>query len=339
MIRFNLNETKEAIKKLYPLRVPILLNGASGVGKTTIVREVAKELNMPLIDIRLSTEVPENVGGIPRPDPSNPDEFFIKIFNKSYEPAFKGGAVLFFDELNRSNLWIRNAVMSAFFERTLGGRELDSKTLIIGAINSGIEYKDAEVMDRALLARFAIINVATDMEELISFMSGNYPLFASILASKSQAVENRLSAENGYTPIKPTLTPRNLEFAAKIVETYHDDPFMRKLLYAVVDPEVADLLLADIDFRMIRTILDGGEVTVDIERLPVTMAILSNMTLNEEELINVIRFAKKVYTQYDLEDSVVGFLSNLASRNKELFIKNITLINKEFPNLKKLVTL
>jgi MoxR-like ATPase len=339
MVKFKLSEVKEAIKRLYDLKIPVLLNGGSGVGKTSIVREIAKELELPLLDIRLSTEAPENVGGIPRPDPSNPEEFFKKILNKDLAPAFKGGAVLFFDELNRSNLWIRNAVMSAFFERTLGGKELDPRTLVIGAINSGLDYKDTEELDRALLARFAIINVATDMEELINYMSGNYPIFASILASKSQAIENRLSAENGYEPIKPTLTPRNLEFAAKVIETYHNDPFMRKLLYAVVDPDIADLLLADIDFSKIRMILNGEKVELERDKFPVVMAIISNMTLKDEEFVNAVKFAKEIYTKYNLEDSLVSFLSTLARRNKNLFIKYITVINKEIPNLKDLITL
>jgi hypothetical protein len=35
-----------------------------------------------------------------------------------------------------------------------------------------------------------------------------------------------------------------------------------------------------------------------------------------------------------MEDSIVGFLSNLARRNRDFVIRHMTYINNEFPNLK-----
>jgi hypothetical protein len=63
------------------------------------------------------------------------------------------------------------------------------------------------------------------------------------------------------------------------------------------------------------------------------------MKLDENEFLNALKFAKKVFEKFGIEDSIVGFLVNLGKRNRELVIKNITTINKEFPNLRNILTL
>lgn len=337
MATLTLKETKQALLKLYPLQIPVLLNGASGVGKTSIVREVAEDLKLPLIDVRLSTELPENVGGIPVK--SEDGKYFMKLFNKALAPAFDSGAVLFFDELNRSSMWVRNAVMSAFFERTLGGRELHPSTFVIGAINRGSNYKDTEKLDWAMIARFAIINVGTRMEEALEYLKGKYPTGASVLYSKADAISTRIYEENRFDQLTPALTYRNLEYASKIIETYANDPFLRKLLYTVVPSDIADLMLSDLDFTLIRRILNGEDVDMPYEKASLLLTIITTLPLNDEEFLNAIKYAKKVYSKHTVKDSVLGFLVNLARHNKDLFIKHIADINREFPHAKNSITL
>jgi hypothetical protein len=333
---FTLNETKEALIKLYPLRIPVLLNGASGVGKTSIVKEVANELKMPVVDIRLSTELPENIGGIPIPIDDEKD-YFKKILNRDLSPVFEEGAVLFFDELNRSTGWVRNAIMSAFFERMIGGKKLHEKTYVIGAINRGFEYRDVEKLDKALLARFAIINVATRVEEVMDYFSDKYSIATSIFNAKLQVLSNKIYEENRFDELIPALTYRNLEFAAKVIETYYNDPFLRKLLYAVIPPNIADVILADFDFVLVRKVLDGEEVDVGEETASVILAIISGMPISDTEFVNALRFAKRIYDKLGIKDGVIGFLISVAKKNKELFIRQIATINKEFPEIKKAI--
>jgi len=336
MAVYTLNEAKEVVKKLHPLGIPILLNGGTGVGKTSMVRELSEELGLPLIDVRLATELPENVGGVPQVVDSS---YFVKVLNKDFAPAFESGAILFFDEINRSISWVRNAAMSVFFERTLGGRKLHPNTLVIGATNTGIDFKDTDVLDKALLARFALLNIVTDSEELVNYLDTRYPISASIVASKIQVLSNKLYEENRYDQLIPTFTPRNVEFASKVIETYHDDPLLRKILYAVISPDIADVLLADLDFSAIKKILAGRGVEVEDTKIPTILAVISFMKLNEKEFMNALKFAKKVFEKFGIEDSIVGFLSNLGRRNRDLIIKNISTINKEFPGLKNALTL
>lgn len=50
--------TKEAIKVALKADTPLFITGSGGVGKSSIVKQVAEELDLHLIDIRLSQVLP-----------------------------------------------------------------------------------------------------------------------------------------------------------------------------------------------------------------------------------------------------------------------------------------
>jgi hypothetical protein len=333
---FTFNETKEAIKKLYPLRIPILLNGATGVGKTAIVREVAEELGLPLINIWLAQETPKSIGEIPE--------------RNYFFPAFESGAVFFFEHLNRSTPWVREAVMSVFSERTLGGKKLHPDTLVIGAVNTGEDYTNTDDLEEDLLAEFAIINVVADIDEFLSYLSEGRSVgddvfdLALALAFKDKEFRDMFLYEaNLFSQLNPSNTSKNLKFALKVIKMYYNDPFLRKLLYTVISPDFADELLAFLDFSLIKllvnSILAGQDVEVEESRVPVILAVIASMQLSDNEFSNAIKFAKKFYEGLGIEDGIVGFLFNLARRNRELLIRHIRYINNEFPNLKSVLSL
>jgi hypothetical protein len=244
---FTLSETKEAIKKLYPLRIPILLNGATGVGKTSTVREVSKELGLPLIDIWLAMERLEYVVGIPvTPDKKDDDvDFFDTALNEDYFPAFESGAVIFFDNFYPSELWHSSVVKSVSLDRTLGGVKLHPATFVIVAVSIGENLKDADVLDEDLLATFAIINVVPSSDEILNYLSEKRSRF-SIFKETFKEILNK--SVNRFEQLTPTYTPRNILFARKVFKEYRNDPFLKKLLYTVLPQDVVDTVFADLDF-------------------------------------------------------------------------------------------
>jgi len=293
---------------------------------------------LPLINVRLAHEAPENVGGIPRIIEGS--SFFEKVYNAEYTPLFTTGAILFFDELNRSHGWIRNAVMSCFFERLLGGRRLSPGTIVIGAINTGEEFKDAETLDFALLARFAIINLEPTVDDLVNYFKRKYPIASLLFISKADQIYNLLHLF--YEKVSPVASPRTLEYALKIIENYHeteDRESLREMVYCVLPGNVADLLLSEIDFTVIKRILSGEKVNInEIENPALFLAIMSHYPFeNESQLYNAVSFARKVYKSADLEDSFVGFLKTVAKNNSKLFVNIFPKLVNEIPDISRIL--
>ena len=50
----NPNDAIKTLKTMYTLRQPTMLHGSPGIGKSDVVRQTAKELEISLIDFRLS---------------------------------------------------------------------------------------------------------------------------------------------------------------------------------------------------------------------------------------------------------------------------------------------
>jgi hypothetical protein len=140
----------QVISKLPP-HISVLAKGPTGIGKSHIVHQVGDEINLPVIDRRLSqmTEgdiigLPELIDGVTR---FAPVDWFIR--------ACKEPVVLFFDELNRATVEVQQCAFQIVLDRELNGHKLHAETRVYAAINEGSEYQVTD-MDPALLRRFFV---------------------------------------------------------------------------------------------------------------------------------------------------------------------------------------
>jgi len=351
-MELKISDAKRILRKLVEVReVPVLLNGGSGVGKTSIVKEIAEELKMPLLDFRLSSETPENIGGVPIPDENGNEEepnekqvleYFVKIVNKSLKPVFKGGAILFFDELNRSSGWVRNAVMSVFFERTLAGRELDERTVVLGAINTGKSYRDTEKLDYALLARFAIINIKPDFELAHTYVRNRQrdeidDEYDMLFLTKRPMLENVFYLKNDYTPIEPAYTGRNVELGREVYRKYRKDHDLRILMKCILPDDVVDLALSGFDLRKVDMILNGDynfEIEKEEDALTLISLCLMRRDITEHQVLNVIGFIKLFIDKVGMKDAVAGILREFGVRNQAALGSTLRHFIREFPWIK-----
>jgi MoxR-like ATPase len=92
------NQAKAAIRKCFSVNRPVFLWGAPGVGKSDIVKQLGKEQNRNVIDIRLSLWEPTDIKGIPYYNPS--------MSTMTWAPPAElpsdanDTSILFLDELN-----------------------------------------------------------------------------------------------------------------------------------------------------------------------------------------------------------------------------------------------
>jgi MoxR-like ATPase len=337
MKKFKISETKELIKKLYSLdnKIPILINGPTGVGKTATVIQIGQELNLKVVDFRLATEIPENIGGIPVKNDDG--KTFSKILDKRIFSIINEPTIFFLDEFNRSNLWTMNAVMSLIYERRINDYTINEKSLIIAATNYGTEYVATQRMDKAVIARFAVINVKPNVNDTLNYLSNQYPQEVAFLRAFSDILQNALNESGDFEEIEPVLTSRGIEYMVKILKGYSEDEYLRDLLYTVAPAKIVDTILSKIEISKIRDIIRGKEVEIEDEQIPTVVAILSRCRLeNAVELENVLRYVKGVAEKFDLKDSLTVFMTNFSQENKQLIAKNFAVVLGIFPNFQEL---
>ncbi len=133
------DEAKELIKGLRSLKLSFMLWGATGVGKSESVRQLAAELGAELRDIRLCQKQPTDIGGLPALDHANKQTVF-------YPPSFLASrvdgkaVVLFFDEISLAPDDTRGAVLGILEERRQGNVEIPDNWIIVAAGISECSY-------------------------------------------------------------------------------------------------------------------------------------------------------------------------------------------------------
>ena len=148
----------EGIRLAYGSNLPILLEGRHGAGKSELLAEAARALNIELIVRDLSLMEPPDLIGIPRVG----DDGRTHYMPPSFLPA-DGRGLLAFEELNRCPRYMQGPCLQLLVTRTLNDYALPAGWLPCAAINSADDGYLVDQLDPALLSRFLRIRVVPDV--------------------------------------------------------------------------------------------------------------------------------------------------------------------------------
>ncbi len=157
------DEAKELIKSLRSLKLSFMLWGATGVGKSEAVRQLAAEIDAELRDIRLCQKQPTDIGGLPALDHVSQQTVF-------YPPAFlapradEKAVVLFFDEISLAPDDTKGAVLGILEERRQGNVEISDNWIIVAAGNRPEDMANARGLGAAANRRLLHIVIEPQME-------------------------------------------------------------------------------------------------------------------------------------------------------------------------------
>lgn len=152
--------------------------GAPGIGKTAIVNQVAKELDMIVEVMLLSQYSPEDFKGVPKIEniegSNNPeDERTVFKLPKTFprDNCINGkGGFLFFDEMNQANKFVLGAAMTLCLDGTVGKYKLPEHWIIIAAGNRKEDVGDGGIivpLSKPLAGRFSHVNYAPKKDDFI----------------------------------------------------------------------------------------------------------------------------------------------------------------------------
>ena len=103
-IQLNTVQAKEAIIDCIKAKLVPFLTGSPGMGKSSIIHEIAEEYNLEIIDVRLSQCDPSDLLGFPSVDSETGKASYkpMATFPLRGDPIPKGktGFMLFLDEFN-----------------------------------------------------------------------------------------------------------------------------------------------------------------------------------------------------------------------------------------------
>jgi len=195
-------------------RMPILLRGGTGIGKTQVVYQRASANNLPVIVFYAAQSTEGDITGLPSKDG-------IMINGKkatSFDPAAEivractEPVVLFFDELDRGILEVRQAIFQIACERKYKGWELHPDTLVFAAVNGGLHRNAASFqvgeMDPAELSRWNAFDVSISTEDWLNWAKTH--LHNTLLIDFIRQNPGHLMHTDEYEPNKKYPDPRSV---------------------------------------------------------------------------------------------------------------------------------
>ena len=143
-----------------------MLWGPRGVGKSSVVRQVAAHFNVPLVDLRLTTIEPVDIRGAIYADD-------VQGKTVWFPPEFLPGAdqpagILFLDELTAADQRLQISAYSLILDRRVGHYALPDGWQVIAAGNASFHGAVSHDMGTALADRMFHFNVQTTIDAFLA---------------------------------------------------------------------------------------------------------------------------------------------------------------------------
>lgn len=162
--------------------VPLII-GESGVGKTSLVKRIARENGYYLVTIDANLLKEGEIGGLPvvenRTTIYATHSKLIEI-KKALDEDINRDVILFIDELNRCDHAVAQELMNLILNREINGYILDERVKVIAAMNpsnknDGFNNSQYDVvdMDPAQEDRFVWVRLDSDIKEWIKWGMSN----------------------------------------------------------------------------------------------------------------------------------------------------------------------
>jgi len=158
---------KETIKSLFPITRTLSIEGAPGGGKTTIVHEVANELDIPCVERHMPTMLVEDFGVL---YPSTDGKLDYKL--PEWFPV-KGKApergILLFDDRNQAGPDLQKVLANICQARTLHGVPMPDGWQVISTGNRQSDRAGANRVLSHLRNRETVLELETHLDDWTSW--------------------------------------------------------------------------------------------------------------------------------------------------------------------------
>jgi hypothetical protein len=157
----HVSDAKRFLKLIVEKQVPVapLFVGIMGIGKSEIVKQVADELGIGFVDLRLAQMEPGDLIGIPYREGDR-----TKWAAPDWFPKKGTKGIIHLDELNRAPNDVRQTVFQLIWDKKMHLHALEAGWTVVASINPSNGEYQVEELDRAMLRRFIVLELTPHVD-------------------------------------------------------------------------------------------------------------------------------------------------------------------------------
>ena len=292
--------------------VPLLI-GESGIGKTSLAKELSRINNYHLVTIDGNLLKEGEIGGLPMVEKKeilfkgdlvkrSVTKYATHVKLMEIDDHIEKGekVLLFIDELNRCEHAVQQELMNLILNREINGYKLNEDVYILAAMNPSNKYDNYEdsdyqviEMDPAQEDRFVWIDISSNLKEWMSWAMGDGNI-------------QYFHTPNSLETIKAT--PRSWERVSKAYRVYlaNKKNFSKEILYNALKGNVGSTI--------------AQEFIAYISNL--NKPIISNEEIFESDVLG-FNIRERIMSEnhsrmYIIAKSALYYLEGLKDYNKEL---------------------
>ena len=326
---------KRSLTHLIDRKVPTFLWGPPGIGKSSIVAQIAKEKGVGYIDLRLSLLDPTDLRGIPF---FNADKNEAVWAPASFLPdGSEPEGILFLDELNTAAPMVQASAYQLILDRKIGEYTLPEGWAIVAAGNRESDRGVVFRMAAPLANRFVHLEMEASVEDWKKWAVGA-GIDTAIIAFVSYRPDALFTFGQGKDDSRSFATPRTWAYVNEIVASDPEPDLILPLVAGAIDE---DLAAAFLGFKVVAgdlPDLDGifeGSVTAvpdeptALHMLSTALAMRVNEATSTKKLNNLIAYTLKMPGEF-----AVMIVQDLRERKIELdHVDSWTLWMRKFNSL------
>ena len=289
----------KSIDALVSQKVPVFLWGAPGLGKSSIVKQIAQKKDIGFIDLRLALMDPTDLKGIPFYDKESHTALWAP-------PAFlpkKGEGILFLDELNAAPPSVQSSAYQLILDRRIGEYELPKGWAIVAAGNRdgdrGVTYR----MPSPLANRFVHFEMEVDVNDWRSW-AYEKEIDSRIIAYISYKNEHLFNFD-AKSDVKSFATPRSWEYVHSIMRADIQESLLLDILSGAIGGEIAVgfLSFCKVMHKLpdIEQILQTGEGAYSDEvdvLYALSSALVSGVLKDKTSLDNLLKYTLSLKSEF-----------------------------------------
>ena len=326
---------------------PLLIHSSPGIGKSSIVRQVAEKLGIQCVDVRLSEIEPVDIRGLPSVDKDqgvmkwNAPDFWPR------DPNSKG--IIFLDEITSCDKSTQVAAYELILDRKIGDfYKVPDGWYIVSAGNLATDRAVALTMSSALANRFLHVELRPDAQVWLKWGYQSH-LHSSVLGFIEFRPEHLFNMEKENLE-RGWPSPRSWEKVSQMVEMYQGNlPLLSKIVYGLVGPakgiEFMSFLKLNQKFENVRDMMLGKTPIAIPTKNDELYALCSTMVYNlwrgkdeaEEQALltgffTILMKLRPEFTMMSIKNAMNSYTSSDAAAEKfishELYQKCLAKYNE-----------